>query len=91
MADLETMYDTAKSDIITEMMVNRKHYEINRKNRFLIVGNSLRLIQGFMKRPFQEGDRKFWKGSVTEVKHTQELTKSRGGFSLNPFSKFGGK
>lgn len=86
--DLDFYFDTLKGDLIHDLMVNRIEYNVNRKHRFLIVGNAMRFGWGFVKKSFQEGERKFWKGSVTEVKHTQEMNKPSGGFSLNPFSYF---
>ena len=85
--DLEFYFDTLKSDLITTLMINRLDYDIDRKNRSLIVGNAMRFGWGFIKKSFEEGERKFWKGSVQEVKHTQETNKV-GGFSLNPFKSW---
>lgn len=84
---LASLHDEVKADIITNLMTKRLQYEIDRKDRFLITGSTLRFIMGFALKSLGEGERKFWKGSVTEVKHTQETNKSSG-FSLNPFSHF---
>lgn len=43
-----------------------------------------------LKRGFEEGDKKFWKGSVQEIKTTTEGSGKSGWSSLNPFSKLGG-
>jgi len=86
--DMEFFFDTLKVDLITEVMINRIAYGIERKNRFLIIGNSMRFAYSFSKRVFEEGDRKFWKGSMTEVKHTQESIEGRKSLTMNPFSWF---
>lgn len=87
--DLDFYFDTLKGDLIHDLMVNRLAYKVDRKNRFLIVGNAMRFGWGFLKKSYHEGERKFWKGSVTEVKHTQQTDKS--GFSLNPFNMLKGR
>lgn len=75
------------ADTITkDMMLNRIAYEVKRKNRDIILDNAIRFCYGFCMRAFEEGDRRFWKGSVQEVKHTQEINKAKGGNMLNPFS-----
>lgn len=79
-----SMIDTLSRDL----MLNRLTYEIDRKNRDIIVDNATRFSYSFVQRAFEEGDRKFWRGSVTEVKHTQETNKIRGSMSLNPFTGF---
>lgn len=80
---LENLYDEIKADLITNLMTKRLQYEIDRKDRFLITGSSIRFIMSFALKSFEEGERKFWKGSSTEVTHREETNKSRG--SLNPF------
>lgn len=67
-----------------DLMLNRLKYKLDRSNRDLIIDNAIRFAYGFSKRAFEEGDRKFWKGTVSEIKHTQEINKSRGSV-LNPF------
>jgi len=84
---LETLYDEVKADIITNLMTKRLQYNVDRKDRFLIAGSTLRIIIGFALKSLEEGERRFWKGSVTEVKHTQETNKAAG-MSMNPFSYF---
>ncbi len=73
--------------IIKDLMMNRLTYDVDRKNRDIIVDNAVRFAHGFVMRAYKEGDRKFWKGSVQEVKHTQEITgQQKSGF--NPFNMF---
>lgn len=75
-------------DTITkDLMMNRITYDVDRKNRDIIVDNAVRFAHGFVMRAFNEGDRKFWKGSTQELKHTQEIVGQKG-MSLNPFNMF---
>lgn len=75
------------ADTITkDLMLNRLTYKIDRKNRDVVVDNAIRFAYGFTMRAFEEGDRKFWKGSVSEIKTTQEIAKAKGGSIMNPFS-----
>ena len=83
---MEFFFDTIKSDIVTDIMINREAYSIDRKNRDLIVGDVMRFSVAFATRPFEEGDKKFWKGSVSEIHHKQEMTKPSSGFSMNPLN-----
>ncbi len=77
------------ADTITkDLMLNRLTYKIERKNRDIIVDNSVRFAYGFARRAFEEGDRKFWKGSVTEIRQTQDTPRQKSIF--NPFG-WGGK
>lgn len=86
--DIIYLHDTLKNNLITSLMINHETFGVNKKNRDLILGNALRFAYGFMKRAYMEGERKFWKGSVQEVKHTQETNNPPrgGGFTLNPFA-----
>lgn len=86
--DIIYMHDTLKDNLITDLMINALSYELNRKNRDVIVGNALRFAYGFMKRAFEEGDRKFWKGTTQEIKHTTEQQRQNSGLSMNPFKMF---
>ena len=85
--DLRFFYDTLKSDLIETVMVNRRRFAIDRKNRNVLVGNSLRFAYSFTKKSFEEGERGFWKGSVVE---NRLMTDKPSGhkMSLNPFSLF---
>lgn len=72
--------------IAKDLMLNRLTYEIDRKNRDVVVDNAVRFAYGFTMRAFEEGDRKFWKGSVSEIKTTQEISKPKGSSIMNPLS-----
>lgn len=74
-------------DVIGNLTFNKHQFEIEDSNRSIVVGAAIRFCYIFLKRPFGEGDKKFFKGTTQEVKHTNEITKPSGS-SLNPFSYF---
>lgn len=83
---IEHLYNTLKENIIFLLAFKRISVAVDRKDRDMIIGNALRISYGFMLRAFEEGDRKFWKGTTTEVMHRQENVKPKpSGFSINPW------
>ena len=62
-------------------------YGLDSMNRRMITGEALEFCYLFLKRPYMEGDRKFFGKITQEIKSTQEIKGSRGGGSvLNPFN-----
>lgn len=88
--DIIYLHDSLKENLVRVFMIKSGTFKLDKRNRDLILGNSLRFAYGFMKRAFKEGDRKFWKGTVSEIKHTQETNKQKSG-GFNPFKMWGGK
>ena len=78
-------------NLVDDMAFNRGEFELNDTNRRLIAGAALRFCYVFLKRPYHEGDRRFFGKITHEVKQTTDFNKNKGGFSLNPFKMFGGK
>jgi hypothetical protein len=83
------IFDLGK-DLITNLTFNKDKYECENCNRSVIVGAATRFCYIFLKRPYGEGDRKFFKGTSQEVTHKNEITKPQGS-SLNPFNYFKNK
>lgn len=87
--DILYLHETLKDNLILDLMVNSLDYDVERQNRDLIVGNALRFAYTFMKRAFEEGDRRFWKGTTQEVLHkTEQSNSGKSGVSMNPFRMF---
>lgn len=74
-------------NMVESLAFNRSKYNLEVTDRPVVVGSARRFLYIFMKRPFQEGDKKFFKGITQEIKQTTEISKPKSGFSLNPFSK----
>lgn len=72
-------------DLVDNLTFNKVRFGVDDVNRRVIAGAAIRFCYIFLKRPYQEGDKKFFKGITQEVKHTSEIKKPSG-FSLNPFS-----
>lgn len=87
---IEYLMETLKVNLIKEVMLNRLSYDVERKNRDLIVGNSLRFAYTFALRAFNEGDKKFWSKTSTEISHNQSQPRQSGS-TMNPFGWFGRK
>jgi len=87
-SDMEFLIAGLADTITKDIMLNRLVYNIDRKNRDVVVDNAVRFSYGFARRAFKEGDRKFWKGSVTEIRQSQETTNSKS--ILNPLG-WGGR
>ena len=63
-----------------DLMVNRYEYEIDSPSaRDRIFFTALTTAFITMKRAFEEGDRRFWKGSVQEVKTTVDSPQRKKG------------
>jgi len=84
---LEFLADTLAKDL----MMNRKDYGISDSTaRDKIFFSAITTSFITMKRAFEEGDRRFWKGSVQEVKTTIDSpNRGKKGFLsfMNPWSK----
>lgn len=74
---MEFLADTLAKDL----MVNRIEYEITSASaRDRIYYNALATAFITMKRAYEEGDRRFWKGSVQEIKQEVTQTPQKKGF-----------
>lgn len=82
---MEFLADTLAKDL----MINRKAYQIvSATARDKIYFTALSTAFVTMKRAFEEGDKRFWKGSVQEITTKSEAQKSGGGLmSLFPWSR----
>lgn len=78
-------------NLVDDMAFNREKFDLNETNRRIIFGAALRFAYIYLKRPYHEGERRFFGKITHEVKQTTDFNKNKGGFSLNPFKMFGGK
>ena len=85
--EIAVIIRTLAFDIIDLLTFKSVEYNINDTDRKALVGSALRFSYIFLKRPYQEGDRKFFTKITQEVKHTQEIKQSKsGGTILNPLN-----
>jgi hypothetical protein len=76
--------------LIKDLMLNKYNYNMTWESRNLVYTSAINLAYYTMKRSLNEGDRRFWKGSVQEISMKQESnTKGGGGIlsKLNPWKK----
>ena len=78
-------------NLVDDLAFNKEKYDLNETNRTIIAGAALRFCYVFLKRPYNEGERKFFGKITHEVKQTTDINRQKSGMSLNPFKMFGGK
>lgn len=89
-SEIPALMDFLADTLAKDLMMNRLKYDIvNPTARDKIYFSALSTAFVTMKRAFEEGDRRFWKGSQQEIKTTvQTDTQKKGLFSrLNPWAK----
>lgn len=77
-------------NIVDDLAFNRQKYNLSEVDRRTISGAALRFCYVFLKRPFHEGERKFFGKITHEVKQTTDINRQKSGFSLNPFKMLSG-
>ncbi len=87
---VEYIYGSARENLIGICLFSRIKYGVQRKDRDLIVGSALRYILSFAMRSFEEGERKFWRGTMIETRNITETEKPRATM-FNPLSWWGKK
>lgn len=82
--EIRGLMDFLADTLAKDLMMNREKYEIRHHSaRDRIYFSALSTAFITMKRAYEEGDRRFWKGSVQEVRTTVEApTKKKGLFGL---------
>lgn len=82
--EIMNLIDGSGDTMIKDLMINRKKYNINSlSTRDKIMTQTMTTAYLTMKRAYKEGDRRFWKGSVQEVRTTFESEqKKKGLFGL---------
>lgn len=71
-----------------DLMVNHIRYGLDlQKNGRIVFDTCMRFAFGCLKRGYEEGDRKFWKGSIHEIRQVREGMNRKEGIltRLNPF------
>ena len=89
--DIPILMDFLGDTLARDLMINRVKYDIKSfAARDKIYFTALTSSYITMKRAFEEGDKRFWKGSVQEI-HTKSEVGNQGGGSmlskLNPWKK----
>lgn len=76
--------------ICKDLMINRINYDIADGSRDTIVNIVLNNVYPCLKRGYQEGDKRFWKGTVQEIHSKTETGGNKGG-AISRFFGWGGK
>jgi len=88
--EIESLMELLSDTLCMTLMVNKRKYGITNTADLNMINQSTMSVAFItIKRGYLEGEKKFWKGSVQEIKSTVENVGS-GGFSLgklNPFKK----
>ena len=83
--DVPILMGFLNDSLSRDLMINRKDYGIHSSaSRDKIYFSAMTMAYITLKRGFEEGDKRFWKGSVQEI-HQKVETPQKKGFSLNPF------
>jgi hypothetical protein len=87
--NIEGLMEFLSDTLVQDLMTNRSIYGIKSMTvRNNIFHHTVTTALITLKRAFEEGDKRFWKGSVQEIKHTQESQGGGGVWSkLNPWQK----
>lgn len=82
--EIESLMMFLADTLVRDLMVNRVTYKIKsfaaREKIFFTCMSSAFIT---MKRAFEEGDKRFWKGSVQEIRSTTESEPRKGGIFSN--------
>ena len=86
--DIPVLVEFVADPLIKDLMINMQTYGIkNAAVRDKIFYTVLSIVFISLKRALEEGDRRFWKGSVQEIRSSVEQQKKQGGLlsMLNPW------
>lgn len=87
--EVEALMGLLSDTLCKTLMVNCNKYGIRSKvDRYMINQAVISIAFVTLKRAFGEGERKFWKGSVQEIKSVHEM-QTKGGFNLKKLNPFG--
>lgn len=79
--EIHNVMDFANDNITLILMVNKRSYGIkNDGDRYNIQFMALCYCFAALKRGYEEGERRFWKGSVMEMRQSMESPQKREGF-----------
>jgi hypothetical protein len=76
--------------IIQDLMENKAKFDVkDHVDCTIILNECQNVVFMCIKRGYEEGDRRFWKGSISETRITQDRNKQNESFinKLNPFAK----
>lgn len=87
--EIDALRDFLADTLAKDLMINAKYYEIKSATaRDKIFHNAISMSYITMKRAYEEGDKRFWKGSVQEIHQTNDSNRGNGIFSaFNPWGK----
>jgi len=84
-AEILNLMGFLNDSLSRDLMINKTKYGIDSSSsRDKIYFSAMTMAYITLKRGFEEGDKRFWKGSVQEIYQKME-TPAKKGFSLNPF------
>jgi hypothetical protein len=87
---VKSLYAYFARQLAKDLMVNKDRYEIeNNAIRNMIYADCLELVFNTLRRSFEFGEKKFWKGSTQELHTTINGGAQKKGLlsGLNPWSK----
>jgi len=89
-SEVPALMDFLGDTLAKDLMVNRVRYEIastSVRDKVFFIALSSTFVT--LKRAYEEGDKRFWKGSVQEIHSSVDGGQKRGGLlsSFNPWSK----
>lgn|SRR3990167_2175656 len=73
-------------NLVDAFMVHPEKYGLNVVSRRVVTGATLEFCYIFLKRPYHEGDRKFFGKITQEINTKQEVKRPSGGSILNPLN-----
>jgi hypothetical protein len=88
--ELPVLMELVYSPIVEELMLNRKRFDIVNTTNCTTICDSAKFIAFVcIKRGYEEGDKRFWKGSISETRITQDKPGQNKGWlnSINPWAK----
>jgi hypothetical protein len=85
--EVPMIMDFLGDSLAKDLMINRKKYAIIDGARDKIYYTALTSAFICMKRAFEEGEKRFWKGSQQEITTRTENQTQRGGVSLFPWGQ----
>lgn len=85
--DVQNMAIEFSDALIIDLLMNKKNYELKDENRDMLHTTITLFIYSSFKRAFEEGDRRFWKGSVQELQHTIHQEGKKSGLMSKWFGK----
>lgn len=78
-------------NFVDAFAIHKEYYGLTTMTRRMVFGETMAFCYLFLKRPYMEGDKKFFGKITQEIKSTQEIKRPSGGSVLNPLNWGKGK